>query len=178
MTGLLQRWRTAWITATLRRRYGLPKGDYHFGRGFDLRYSADGRLELHAPLYVDDYVCIKCKGRLAIGERTYINRNVMIACREEILIGTGVVIANNVSIYDHDHRYADPTLPYGVQGYRTGRVSIGNNVWLGAGAVVLRGVSIGDGAVIGAGAVVVKDVPAAEIWGGVPARLIRRVREE
>ena len=55
-------------------------------------------------------------------------------------------------------------------------MKIGNNVWLGAGAVVLHGVSIGDGAVIGANAVVVKDVPAGEIWGGVPARRIRPVR--
>lgn len=173
--GWIQRWRNWRITMKLRRRYGLPRGDYHFGRGFDFRHSVSSRLELHAPLYVDDYVCIKCKGRLVIGERSFINRNAMIACRDEIVIGTGVIIANNVSIYDHDHLCTDPNRPYAEQGYRTGAVRIGNNAWLGVGAVILRGVSIGEGAVIGAGAVVVKDVPAAEIWAGVPARYIRPV---
>ncbi len=50
---------------------------------------------------------------------------------------------------------------------------IGHDVWLGAGAIVMRGVSIGNGAIVAAGAVVTKDVPAYAIVGGVPARLIR-----
>lgn len=53
------------------------------------------------------------------------------------------------------------------------RVSVGNDVWIGAGSIVLDGVSIGDGAIIAAGAVVNKDVPPYAIVGGVPARIIR-----
>ena len=53
-------------------------------------------------------------------------------------------------------------------------VRIGNDVWIGAHAVVLKGVTIGDGAVIAAGAVVTKDVPAGVIAGGMPARVIRQ----
>lgn len=54
-----------------------------------------------------------------------------------------------------------------------GRTKVGNDVWIGAGAFVRRGVTIGDGAIIGAGAVVVRDVEPFAIVGGVPARLIR-----
>lgn len=53
------------------------------------------------------------------------------------------------------------------------RTTIGNDVWIGANAVIMRGVSIGDGAIVGAGAVVTKDVPPFAIVGGVPARIIR-----
>lgn len=49
---------------------------------------------------------------------------------------------------------------------------IGNDVWIAAGAQVLRGVKVGDGAVLGGGTIVTKDVPPYEIWAGVPARKI------
>ena len=54
--------------------------------------------------------------------------------------------------------------------YVPGEVVIGNGVWVGANCVILKGVHIGDGAVVAAGAVVTKDVPAHEVWAGVPAR--------
>ncbi|MNI40841.1 Chloramphenicol acetyltransferase [compost metagenome] len=53
------------------------------------------------------------------------------------------------------------------------KIVIGNDVWIGANAVILPGVTLGDGAVIGAGAVVTKDVPPYAIVGGVPAKVIR-----
>lgn len=59
------------------------------------------------------------------------------------------------------------------QSRRAGRISIGNGVWIGAGAIVLKGVTIGDGAVVGAGAVVTKDVPPYAIVAGNPARVLR-----
>ena len=68
-----------------------------------------------------------------------------------------------------DRNYFEELLP----------VTIGNDVWIGAGAIILDGVTIGDGAVIAAGAVVVRDVEPYSIVGGVPAKLIRnRFNEE
>lgn len=52
-------------------------------------------------------------------------------------------------------------------------VHIGNHVWVGMNATIMKGVTIGDNAIIAAGALVTKDVPAGEIWGGVPARFIK-----
>ena len=53
------------------------------------------------------------------------------------------------------------------------KVEIGNDVWIGARAIIMPGVTVGDGAIIGAGAVVTKDVPSCAIVGGVPARVIK-----
>lgn len=56
---------------------------------------------------------------------------------------------------------------------RAGKIVIGNDVWIGAGAIILKGVTVGDGAVVGAGSVVTKDVPPYAVVGGIPAKLIR-----
>ena len=53
-------------------------------------------------------------------------------------------------------------------------IEIGHHCWIGTGAIVLQGVKIGDGAVVAAGAVVTKDIPANEVWGGVPAKYIKK----
>ena len=62
----------------------------------------------------------------------------------------------------------------GLDPGKTPKTVIGSDVWIGAGVLIKAGVHIGNGAVIGAGAVVTHDVPAYEIWGGVPAKLIRK----
>lgn len=92
-------------------------------------------------------------------------------------IGYGVVIGP--SEHDPDAPTTSPVLAR-HRGLPTGAAErdvpppvIHDEVWIGANAVVLRGVTIGHGAVIAAGAVVTQDVPAMEIWGGVPARLLR-----
>ena len=58
--------------------------------------------------------------------------------------------------------------------FQTESLVIGNDVWIGAGAHILRGVTIGDGAVVGANSVVTKDIPPYEIWAGVPARFVKK----
>lgn len=71
------------------------------------------------------------------------------------------------------HRYASFEMPFDVPPQPPEPVRIGNDVWIGASAVVMAGVTVGDGAVIAANAVVTKDVPAYAIVGGVPAKIIR-----
>lgn len=63
----------------------------------------------------------------------------------------------------------------GSRKWSYGKVIIGNNVFLGANVIICKPVSIGDNAVIAAGAVVTKDVPAGEIWGGVPAKFLKKI---
>lgn len=114
--------------------------------------------------------------RLVIGRCTAINEYCSIrASGGEIRIGSKCLIAQMVSIVASNHSTEVGT-PMMDQDWSTSPVSvnIGDDVWIGAGATVLPGSTIGSGAVIAAGAVVRGSVPALEIWGGVPARFIRK----
>jgi acetyltransferase-like isoleucine patch superfamily enzyme len=110
-------------------------------------------------------------GTLTIGDRTEIMQGSVIAARQEVRIGADCLIAEYVTIRDQDHRFG-PGLITAQAGFETAPVVIGNNVWIGAKATVLRGVTIGEGAVIGAHAVVTQDIPAGAVAVGVPARVI------
>jgi virginiamycin A acetyltransferase len=95
----------------------------------------------------------------------------------EVMIGLGIhPTGNMVSTHPSFYSSRNPTVSYrkdlSLEEYKP--VIIGNDVWVGARAIILDGVTIGDGAVIGAGAVVTKNVEPYTIMGGVPARLIRR----
>lgn len=84
-----------------------------------------------------------------------------------IEIGSNVTFASKVCLLAHDASTKK------LVGYtRVGRVSVGNNVFVGYGAIILPGVTVGDNAVIGAGACVTKDVPAGKVAAGVPARIL------
>lgn len=98
----------------------------------------------------------------------YINKNVNISCFKRIKIGNDVAISENVTIRDSDnHRII-------ADKYEMSKdIEIGNHVWIGLNATILKGVKIGDGAVIAAGAVVTRDVPPKCLVGGVPARIIK-----
>ena len=101
----------------------------------------------------------------------YINSNCKIFCREEITIGENVVIAPEVIIRDSDqHIVIDEN---GMEKPKTSSIHIGNHVWIGTRAMILKGVHIGDNAIIAAGAVVTRDVPNNCLVAGVPAKIIK-----
>lgn len=103
---------------------------------------------------------------------SYINAGAQIRCMERIKIGNKCAIGRNVMIMDFDaHKiiYRD-----GNSNKITEPVIIEDNVWIGAGATILKGVTIGKGAVVGAGAVVTRDVPQNTIVAGSPATIIKR----
>ena len=88
-------------------------------------------------------------------------------------IGHDVLIASFVYISDHDHGISRESSPH-KSVLTVEAVGIGNSVWIGERAIILKGVTIGEGAIIGAGSVVTKDVPPYTIVAGVPARPIKQ----
>lgn len=116
---------------------------------------------------------IEVTGNLTVGSRNFFNRNVKIVCFDSIEIGNDCLIADSVHMYDHDHRYDQLRPLIREQGYITKPIRIGNNVWIGAKATILKGVTIGDGAIIGAHAVVNRDVPPNAIAAGNPAVVVK-----
>jgi acetyltransferase-like isoleucine patch superfamily enzyme len=128
-------------------------------------------LEKNAHIY--SHVLLQGSGVLHFGENSFIGSFSTIGCNEKVWIGDNVMMAQSVSIRDTDHNFSDSDVPMNRQGVSISPVVIGNNVWLGHGAVILKGVTIGDGAIIAAGAVVTSDIPSNAIAGGVPARVIR-----
>ena len=113
--------------------------------------------------------------KIIIGDGTSIHLYFHCGAAESVIIGKNVLIAGRVYISDHDHEFDHPTLPPCESGLITSPVIIEDEVWIGEGAVILKGVTIGKRAVIGANAVVTKDVAPYTVVGGVPAKLIKKI---
>jgi maltose O-acetyltransferase len=110
---------------------------------------------------------------ISIGDYSMIGEGSMVSSADEVIIGDNVLMGPQVLIYTANHGTALGTLMR-LQPSTTAPVRIGNDVWIGARAIILPGVTIGDGAVIAAGAVVARDVAPLSIVGGVPARELRK----
>jgi|SRR5438445_204141 len=119
---------------------------------------------------------IRGEENIFIGQDVYIGPHVLMLADKgaEIRIGNNVMFAPQVKLIANDHRFDDPTRPIKHSGYgeRVG-IQVGNDVWIGTGAIILKGTCIGDGSVIGAGAVVTHNIGNCEIWAGNPARKIK-----
>lgn len=112
---------------------------------------------------------------VSIGRNCHINENAFI---QGAFIGRDVMIAPNVAILNVSHNHLDPSMPIISQGSSpVQNPVISDDVWLGRNVIVLPGVKIGKGSIIAAGAVVSRDVPEYSIYGGVPAKLIKKRRK-
>lgn len=115
-------------------------------------------------------------GSIVIGADCTINPFCVLQGNGGITIGDSVLIAAHVQIFSANHVFDKPDARIRTQGERAAAVTIGNDVWLGAGAIILAGVTIGDGAVVAAGSVVNADVPPFTVAAGVPARVVKQRR--
>lgn len=110
---------------------------------------------------------------ISIGSNVHINFDCVILDSAEVEIGDNVLIGPKVCIVTPSHKFP-PVMRRDIATVAR-KVVIGDDVWIGAGALILPGVTVGDGAIVGAGAVVTKDVPAGETYAGVPARSIEAI---
>ena len=110
-----------------------------------------------------------------LGNNVYANFNLTLVDDTDIYIGDSVMLGPNVVLATAGHP-VDPELRRLVYQFNQ-PIHIGNNVWLGAGVIVLPGVTIGDNSVVGAGSVVTKDIPANVVAVGNPCRILREINE-
>ena len=112
---------------------------------------------------------------ITIGANSYINGGFIQASpRAKIVIGENCLISYNVHIRTGNHNYADGNTLIRKQGGSEKDVIIGNDVWIGFGAQIMPGVHIADGCIIAAGAVITKDTESYWVYGGVPAKKIKK----
>lgn len=118
---------------------------------------------------------------ICIGENVSIGEHSHITSINSIVIGNGVLTGRYVYISDNSHGSGDSSeigiRPIQRALYSKGPVVIGDNVWIGERVCILSGVHIGEGAIIGANAVVTHDIPAYSIAAGVPAKVLRLMKE-
>lgn len=132
-------------------------------------------VSLHGNCYVN---AAGERGAVRIGDRTHVDQFTVLYGQGGLTIGRACAIASGVIIYSQTNQIGPDAEALIIdQPVAYAPVSIGDDVWIGARAVILPGVTIGDHAVIGAGAVVRGDVPAWAIAAGVPAKVIRDRRE-
>ena len=123
---------------------------------------------------VESFACINnAVGDVVIGDHTRIGlHNTIIG---PVRIGSHVNLAQGITVTALNHNFKDSDKRIDEQGVSTNPVTIGNDIWIGANAVILPGVTIGDHSVVAAGAVVTKDVPPHSLVAGVPAKVIKQI---
>lgn len=113
---------------------------------------------------------------IEVGENFYSNHNLVILDGGKVTFGDNVFIAPNCGFYTAGHPIDFERRNKGLE--YAYPISVGNNVWIGAGVQVMPGVTIGDDVVIGGGSVVVKDIPSNSVAVGNPCKVIRAITEK
>lgn len=162
----------------LARQYNqLPSADIEAKNSilYRLLGSRGKQLWITPPFYVDYGINIH------FGNNCEVNMNCVFLDDNKISVGDNTLIAPSVQIYTayhpvhyKDRNVTDPNGNFSFCLGRTAPVTIGNNVWIGGGAIIMPGVEIGDNVVIGAGSVVTKSIPADSIAAGNPCKVIRQ----
>ena len=166
-----------------------------FGQNVVLRHPH--KIHIGRNVVIDDNCLLDAKGDanrgIRIGDGVFVGRNTILSCKNgdieladganlgfncevfsasRVTIGPSVLMAAYTYVVGGDHDFSDTLKPVLAQGRTSAGVTIGEGVWLGAGAKILDGVTIGAHAVVGAGAVVKDNVPAHAVAVGMPARVV------
>ncbi|WP_315067184.1 acyltransferase [uncultured Clostridium sp.] len=162
------------------------KRKINFGSGVNIEnnviidaLSKDG-VSMGNNVKIGDFTKILCTGTIRnigigikIGDNCGIGENCFFGAAGGIEIGSDVIMGQNVRFHSENHNYSNLDIPIRLQGVTNKGIKIGNNCWIGSGAVFLDDVSVGDGCVIGANTLVNKSIPNNSIAAGNPVRIIQ-----
>lgn len=178
-----------------------PRIDFHSGilsKTFRVHFFCHGskaKVKIgHDCILKNEIIFESITGNVSIGSKTFINKDTKIMSIDSVTIGSYVTISFGVMIYDHDSHSLDyrerqkdinkildtRNLNNDIENknwecVKRAPITIGDNVWIGFQAAILKGVTVGEGAIIAAKAVVTKDVPAWSIVAGNPARVVKEI---
>lgn len=151
----------------MKLRYGKRfnfSGIQRFSPATDVSISSEAIISLGNKVRAHTGTRIKARkgAKIKIGDDVSFNYNCLVVAHDEINIGNGCEIGPGVLFYDHDHDFHGKSIK--EKAFRTSPINIGENVWIGANCIILRGVTIGDNCVIGAGSVVKGVIPPETIY--------------
>jgi acetyltransferase-like isoleucine patch superfamily enzyme len=150
----------------------------HFGRGVYLRITKGGSLTIGDDVWIEPNTMLVAEGDLQIGARSFIGTGSIIAASKEVRVGADALIAAYVTVRDQEHRFDVPGKSFRAQGLSADPVQIGDNVWLGTKATILKGVTIGSNSIIGANSVVRTSIASGSIAAGIPAKVVKNLIDE
>lgn len=127
-----------------------------------------GRNPIFEPPFFCDY-----GGHIFVGDDFYANRNLVVNDGAEVRFGNNVFVGPNCCFTTAEHALDPKMRKAGVELAKP--ITVGDNVWIGAGSIVLAGAKIGDNTVIGAGSVVKGEIPSGVVAVGVPCRVLRKI---
>lgn len=170
---LVRYWR--FLVLRLRHPHVVTEGMVYLGRGVELSARKGyGRIVLGRWVHLGDGNRLRAhEGTLRIGDKTVLGRENTLNCYLDLEVGPRCIVADWVYMCDFDHRTDDVHRPIKDQGIVKGPVRIGDDVWVGVKASVLRGTDVGRGSVLAAHTVVRGEVPPFSVVAGVPGRVVR-----
>ena len=152
------------ITTIMNNKY-LPPAELRRYMSVLIGQEVDEGFGLFPPFFTD------CGKNIHLGKNVFINSGCRFQDQGGIYIGDGTFIGHNVILATLNHDLN----PNSRGDMWPKPIHLGKKVWIGSGAIVLPGVSIGDNSVIAAGSVVTKDVPENSVYGGNPAKFIKKI---
>jgi acetyltransferase-like isoleucine patch superfamily enzyme len=200
LSNMLQKGAMAYLRGLCVKPFlGAARGSFFLGRGVTILNKR--KLRLGAGVYIGNYSYLDCLSvsgvtlghsvtiregcwlqltssyahpgaSITIGNNVYIGPRMTLGAAAPIVIGNRCQFGANISLVAENHKYAGEGDIF-AQGTTRQGILIGDDVWVGNGAIILDGVTIGDGVVIGAGTVVTKSIPSRSVVVGVPGRVIK-----
>ena len=168
------------VTERLGRVWNLARLQEGLGHRVDSSNVILGSVELHgtrnirlgcnALIYPGVYLETQGKGSITLGDAVVLSRGVHIVAFDRVVLGKGCMVGEYTSIRDANHQLDSQSIR--DSGHDSAPIVIGDNVWLGRGATILKGACIGDHSVVGANAVLTKPLAAHQIVGGIPAKAL------